>query len=189
MAYFISFSFSLSFFKPMTTFVQGKRKNLSWEAQGRPDVRDRRGGGWRCAVCGQAGRRQRFGLWGWQAAGQDFRVGGVAHLTTFLRLALSVSPSLSWFEFFPRSILFMPSSHLHPPQDIKSWSWSLEVGRVGEGARLQGGTSGQKLVSKGSLRCMWHRAGVAVGSQVACDTHNPLWGYLPSWGGRAPSLP
>lgn len=63
------------------------------------------------AGCGQ--RFERSG--GWQAAGQDFRAGGVAHLTTFLRLALSVSPSLSWFEFFPLSILFMPSSHLHPP--------------------------------------------------------------------------
>lgn len=42
------------------------------------------------------GGGQRFGRsGGWQAVGQDFGTAaeGVAHLTTFLRLALSVSPS------------------------------------------------------------------------------------------------
>lgn len=64
-----------------------------------------------------SGRGQRLRCsGGWQATGQDFRgaVGGATHLTTFLRLALSrlLSHGLS---SFPLSILFMPSSHLHPP--------------------------------------------------------------------------
>lgn len=49
--------------------------------------------------------------------------------------ALCLLP-FSWFEFFsPLHHLHVPS-HLHLPQDTKSWS--LEVGRVG-GVRLQGG--------------------------------------------------
>lgn len=67
--------------------------------------------GGRRAVCGQ-GVGSALGTLGAgrpQARTSGAVVGGVAHLTTFLRLALSVSPSLSWFEFFPP---------LHPLHDI-----------------------------------------------------------------------
>lgn len=125
----------------------------------------------RLRVCGQGW--QRIGCsGGWQAVGQDFATAaeGVAHLTTLLRLALSVSPSFSQFEFF---------SPLHPLHAIFSFAFAIrhEVmvmviggGQGGRGgARLRGGWGAlmDRMWSMGFLGCIWCREGWGGGLPVS----------------------
>lgn len=68
------------------------------------------------------------------------RKGGPSHHSSRPR-ALCLTFFFHGLSSFPLFILFMSSSHLHLPQDTKSWPWSLEVGGVGggPGCRVAGG--------------------------------------------------
>lgn len=150
--------------------------------------------GGRCAVCGQ-GMGSALGTLGAgrpQARTSGAVVGGVAHLTTFLRLALSVSPSLSWFEFFPP---------LHPLHDIFPSASAIRhpvmvmVIGGGQGGR---GTPGYRVAGRhfwiqsnehGVPGVYLVQGGVWGDSQAAFGPPCPLWGCPPYLGCRAHSLP
>lgn len=145
-------------------------------------MKDRRGEGGRCGPSGGlwAGVGSALGAGGlWARRGDGGGRGGLS--TTLLGLARPASPPFSWFEFFPLFILFMsPSLYPYLPQDTKSWS--LEVGRVGGGLRLQGGWV--PLMDRiwwlmGSLGWYPVLGGMGGGPQLACDTPHPFWGFLP----------